>query len=120
MNMENQVLIGGYKKISPANILLLKADTNYTITYLTDGTHFLSATTLGIMEERLKGFNFYRTHRSTLINLQHLSNCEGLNFENMVSEVKMKNNVNIPIARRKVPDFLKTIQVMFSLQFDNL
>jgi DNA-binding LytR/AlgR family response regulator len=112
MKTENQVLIGGYKKISPANILLLKADTNYTITYLTDGSHFLSATTLGIMEERLKGFNFYRTHRSTLVNMQYISNYEGINLDNLVPEIMMMNKINIPIARRKISDFLKTLQVM--------
>lgn len=114
MNADNQVLIGGYRKVSPAKILMMKADTNYTITYLIDGTHFLSATTLGIMEERLKEFNFYRTHRSTLINLQYLTNYDGINYEKYLPEVKLKNDINIPIARRKIAHFIKTMQLIMA------
>jgi DNA-binding LytR/AlgR family response regulator len=112
MKSENQILIGGYRKICPSSILMLKADTNYTITYLTDGSHFLSATTLGVLEERLRDFNFYRTHRSTLINLNYLSMLNMKNFDQVLPELQLSNNINIPIARRKLPDFMKKIQVM--------
>ncbi len=107
--MENHILIGGYRKILPSNILMLKADTNYTITYLVDGTHFLSATTLGILEERLKDFNFFRTHRSTLINLNYISL---LNKQDYQTDLKINNCINIQIARRKMPDFLKKMELM--------
>lgn len=112
MKTENQILIGGYRKISPSNIIMLKADTNYTITYLVDGSHFLSATTLGILEERLKGFNFFRTHRSTLINMKYLSLIAAKEYINYAHEIRLNNELNIQIARRKVPEFKRTIEMM--------
>ncbi|MES2796880.1 MAG: LytTR family DNA-binding domain-containing protein [Bacteroidota bacterium] len=113
MKTENQILLGGYRKISPSSILMLRADTNYTITYLVDGTHFLSATTLGILEERLKEFNFYRTHRSTLINLKYISFFESMsNHLNLNAEIRINDSVNVPVARRKIPEFIKRMQLM--------
>lgn len=107
--MENQILIGGYRKIFPSNILMLKADTNYTITYLVDGTQFLSATTLGILEERLKDFNFYRTHRSTLINLNYIPTMEDKDYLN---ELKLNDSLSVQVARRKLPDFIRQMKKM--------
>ncbi len=107
--MENQILIGGYRKILPSNILMLKADANYTITYLVDGTQFLSATTLGILEERLRDFNFYRTHRSTLINLNYIPIMNDIDYQ---SELKLNNSICVQIARRKLPEFIKKLNNM--------
>jgi two-component system LytT family response regulator len=105
------VHLGSRKTINPSKILLLKADTNYTLIYLVDGTEFMTATNLGTLEERLKDFNFYRTHRSTLINLKYVSDIEidflSGNFEVM----RMNSNLNIRVARRKIPDFLRTLQI---------
>ncbi len=112
MKTESQILIGGYRKISPSDILMLKADTNYTITYLVDGSHFLSATTLGILEERLKGFNFFRTHRSTLINLNYVSLLAAREYLNYDYQIKLNNSLNIQISRRKVTDFIRTMELM--------
>ncbi len=112
--MKNEILvsIGSRKEIDPSNILMLKADTNYTIVYLVDGTVLMSATTLGIIEERLKGFNFYRTHRSTLINLNHIPDLINKNNSNNYEGIWVKNNIYIPVARRKWPDFLKTLEIV--------
>jgi two-component system response regulator LytT len=112
MKTENQILIGGYRKISPSDIIMLKADTNYTITYLVDGSHFLSATTLGILEERLKGFNFFRTHRSTLINMNYISLLAAKEYLNYSHGIKLNNELKIQIARRKVPEFIRTMELM--------
>ncbi len=109
-NTEQEILLGGYRKIAPSDIVMLKADTNYTITYLTDGSRYLSATTLGILEERLKGFNFYRTHRSTLINMDYISMFSDGNNLKFYPELNLKDIFEIPIARRKVQDFMKTIK----------
>ncbi len=110
MKNENQILIGGYRKIAPSEIVMLKADTNYTITYLRDGSHFLSATTLGVLEERLKTFNFYRTHRSTLVNLEYISLIGLFDHLNLSFKLELNKPMDIPVARRKVNDFVKTFQ----------
>ena len=105
------VHLGSRKTINASNILLLKADTNYTLIYLVDGTEFMTATNLGTLEERLKDFNFYRTHRSTLINLNYISDIERDFFSGNFEVIRMKNNLNIRVARRKIPDFLRTLQI---------
>ena len=75
--------------------------------------HFLSATTLGILEKRLKEFNFYRTHRSTLINLKYISFYESMTDHlNLNLEIKINDTVNVPLARRKIPEFIKRMQSM--------
>jgi DNA-binding LytR/AlgR family response regulator len=110
MKTENEISLGGYRHISPSSILMLKADTNYTITYLIDGSHFLSATTLGVLEERLKNFNFFRTHRSTIVNLQYVNKIEEQDHLNFKDEIKPLCDQSIPIARRKLSDFLRKIE----------
>jgi DNA-binding LytR/AlgR family response regulator len=112
MKNDIQVHLGGRKKANPAQIMMLKADTNYTIIYFIDGTIFMSATTLGILEERLRGYNFYRTHRSTLINLAYISELNKRNKWSIFPELNLKNNIEIPIARRKIHDFMKAIQLI--------
>ncbi len=76
--METNTLIhlGGRRNVAPECILILKSDHNYTIIFLNDGSQILTSTTIGILEKRLKEFNFFRTHRSTIINLQFVSNYE--------------------------------------------
>lgn len=114
MKTDNEILIGGYRKVAPSDIVMLKADTNYTIAYLSDGSNFMSATTLGILEERLKQFNFYRTHRSTLVNMEYISK-NSLDAINYNLELNLKSVLNIPVARRKINDFIKTFQIYNSL-----
>ena len=110
MKNEIQVLVGSRTKVNPSDILMLKADTNYSNIYLVDGSILMSATTLGILEDRLKDFNFYRTHRSTLINLKYMAEIGKYNYDENFESIWIVNNMNIPVARRKMPDFLKTLQ----------
>ncbi len=69
MKTNKLIHLGSRKNISPANILMLKADTNYTIIYLDNGSKILSSTTLRKFEERLKDFQFFRPNRSIIFNL---------------------------------------------------
>jgi DNA-binding LytR/AlgR family response regulator len=55
---------------------MLKSDINYTVIYLDDGSQILSSTTIGILEKRLKEFNFFRQSRSFIINLQFVADFE--------------------------------------------
>jgi DNA-binding LytR/AlgR family response regulator len=107
MKNENLVHIGSRKNVIVSKIIMLKADANYTNIYLCDGNVFLTSTTLGILEHRLKEYNFYRTHRSTLINMVHFSDIDAI--DNLIY-MGHKKNINIPIARRKMNDFLRVLQ----------
>lgn len=89
------IAIGGRKKVNPAEVLFLSADNNYTFVMFEDGKKILVATTLSILEKRFDSTNFfYRTHRSFMVNLQHIETLE----EN---KVVLKNKTSILVSRRK-------------------
>ena len=92
----------GQKSISYHHIIMLRADSNYTEICLSDGSSYLSSTTLGILEKRLTGSGFFRLNRSVLINLNYLENFS-LN-EEKVGIVKLKENTQqILVSRRRKP-----------------
>ncbi len=110
MNNENLIHLGSRKKISATNILMLKADINYTTIYLDDGSQIFTSTTIGILEKRLKDFQFFRPNRSVVINLQYISNFEDKTQSGNFASILLKNDTKIFISRRKTSEFLKVIQ----------
>lgn len=93
--------LGGRIKTSPENILLLKADVNYTQVYFSDGSNFLSSTCLGVLERRLQhSGKFFRPNRSCLINLSYVTE-----FEQFSNTIKMENEETIYLSRRKAKQF---------------
>lgn len=55
--------------LSAHSIVCVKAENIYTSIYTTNGASFLATQTLGEMEEKLVTLNFFKPHRSYLINL---------------------------------------------------
>jgi DNA-binding LytR/AlgR family response regulator len=100
MNNELLIHLGARMNISPKSIVMLKADINYTSVYLEDGSTFITATTIGILEDRLKNFCFFRPNRSVIINLDYM-----VEFEEASAQIKMENNETIKISRRKTKHF---------------
>ncbi|SOE21760.1 LytTr DNA-binding domain-containing protein [Spirosomataceae bacterium TFI 002] len=63
----------GARTSSPSHeIIKLEAQDNYTIVHFIDGSKLLTSTTIGTLEKRLQPFHFFRTSRSTVINLDYL------------------------------------------------
>jgi DNA-binding LytR/AlgR family response regulator len=110
MKTNNLIHLGSRKNISPSNILMLKSDSNYTIIYLDDGSQILSSTTIGILEKRLKGFQFFRPNRSTIFNLEFMADYESKAQSGSYGKILLKNNEKIALSRRKSEVFLKIIQ----------
>lgn len=107
MIQETEICLGAKKKLNPSAILMLKSEANYTNVYLVDGSKFLSSITLGILEKRLKKFNFIRPNRSVLVNQQFI---EALNTKIYAENgpfIRLFNNIIIPIARRKTATLLR-------------
>ena len=96
----------GYIIIRNTDIIHLEASDNYTMIYLQDGSRHLSSKNIKVYEENLNQGIFFRTHKSHIINVEHhlkeFSRSEG----NMAM---MTNGINVPIARRKMSDFLTRI-----------
>ena len=110
MEIDTFVRIGGHKKICPTSILMLKADINYTYIYFVDGSCILSSTNIGILEKRLKESDFFRSHRSTIINLKYVSDFEDKDTIGNSSSIRLINGTKIPLSRRKAAVFFKIIQ----------
>ena len=57
---------------NPSEIVRLEASSNYTRIYFTDKTKMLTAKVLKEFEQMLEPFGFVRTHRTHLVNKQHI------------------------------------------------
>lgn len=103
---ENQfILIGGRRKISAEMILMLKADINYTVVFMKDGSNYLSSTNISKLETRLKEHDFFRPNRSVIINLDSV-----IDFKENLAQIKMENDENISLSRRKKKGFIEMIE----------
>jgi two-component system LytT family response regulator len=100
-----EVHIGGRKKLAPNEIMILEANTNYTDLYLLDGKKITVATTLKKLEERFLDFhNFFRSHKSYIVNLDYLSD-----YQDNSNVFTMQNNKKILISRRRKMAFQEMI-----------
>lgn len=79
-------------KVPYEDILYAKADANYCTVYTTK-QHFVLRSTLKDLEGKLQGAEFYRSHRSFLINLMHL---EAIN-----SDIIFVGKEKLPVGREQ-------------------
>lgn len=94
----------GYIFTDIADIIRCEADGNYTIVFLKNGTKHLACKTLKEFETLLMQNNFWRVHKSHLINLKHLKKyVKGEGGGNVV----MIDNSEIEVSRRNKDAFLK-------------
>jgi DNA-binding LytR/AlgR family response regulator len=92
--------IGGWLKVPPAEILFFEADINYTTIHFANGKKQMVATTLKAFEERFKPYNFFRVHKTYLVNMACIKHfCEHENT------VQLSDNKHINISRRRLTDF---------------
>lgn len=95
--MENKIALGGFRSVRPDDILLLEADVNYTVVHFKDGEKLIVATPLKSLQSRLEPFNFYRIHKSFMINLE----CVKCYLEPH-KQVQMTDNKKVMVSRRRV------------------
>jgi len=81
-------------KIPTDNVLLFRANTNYTIIQTTDGKEFLSARTLKVFEQKFP--EFIRANRNHLLNRNHI-----ISFS-LPNTVTLSNGEEISVSRRRV------------------
>jgi len=84
-------------------IIYLRSDRQYTIFCLNTGEKLITSKNLGEYEEFLSGYNFFRVHHSSIINVaevkKYLRGDGGM--------VVMSNGDQIEVAKRRKDDFLK-------------
>lgn len=114
METLNYIRIGGGRIAKPQEIILLTADVNYTNVHFLNGRKMMVAITLKEFEKRfLKYTAFFRTHKSYLINLAHILQCEAIDNEVVV---QMKNNYRVAVSRRKKAAFMKRLSLVTDSQ----
>jgi two-component system LytT family response regulator len=99
----------GFHVLNINNILYLEADSNYSIFHLENGEKIIVSKHLKEYEGILDNCGFCRIHKSTIINLLHLtdySNKNGL-------VVRLTDNSNHSVSRRRSPEFMDTVKDLF-------
>ncbi len=99
----------GFHVLNISDILYIQADSNYSIFYTEKGEKIVVSKHLKEYESILDDCEFCRIHKSTMINLAHLqsySNKNGL-------VVKMSDNTEHSVSRRRSPGFMETVKDMF-------
>ncbi|MEM9340698.1 MAG: LytTR family DNA-binding domain-containing protein [Bacteroidota bacterium] len=87
------------------DIVQCKSESNYTVFSLVDGSDITISKTLGEFEEMLLEKNFFRSHRSHLINLHQIRKYD----RREGGFIQMKDGKNVPIARSRKDVFMKLI-----------
>ena len=97
-SLENQKLVlpqqNGTLRLPLKQITHIESERNYSYIHLSNGNKELSSKNLAYFEDILIDKNFYRSHRSHLINRFHIIAIADGNFI-------LKNGMEIPISRRK-------------------
>ena len=62
----------GVSSVDLNDILLVQREERATVVYVADGGRFVTGDTLGEMEERLPEGMFFRTHKSYIVNINHI------------------------------------------------
>lgn len=96
MNTTSYISIGGRQEVKPEEVLMLQAEINYTLVYFVNGRKTIVATPLKKLEERFSPFEFYRTHKSYLVNLKCVK-C----FIEPTNTLQMADNHKVIVSRRK-------------------
>ena len=84
------------------NIVRCESDGNYTIIYQKEGKKIVASRTLGDFDDMFSGENFFRIHRSHLINLEHLVKY----VKGEGGYVEMSDGSKAEVSRRKKSDFM--------------
>ncbi len=97
-SVENQKLVlpqnNGTLRLPLKQITHIEGERNYSTIHLSNGSQELSSKNLAYFEDILSDKNFYRSHRSYLVNTYHIKAL-------LEGHFVLKNGIEIPIARRK-------------------
>lgn len=89
-----------YKFMKISDIIRFEGWEKYTRVHAVGGTTCLSSYNIGHFAKLVKDFNFYKTHKSHIVNIEHV--------ESYLSEgsVLMSDGDHVPVSRRKKDEFL--------------
>jgi two-component system LytT family response regulator len=96
----------GFQLVNTSEIMYLEADSNYTILHLSGLKKIVATKTMGDFEKILDQPDFFRIHKSIIININYLkaySSYQG-NF------VELNDGTSLSISRRRLGDFREAIK----------
>ncbi|HEX8608029.1 MAG TPA: LytTR family DNA-binding domain-containing protein, partial [Pedobacter sp.] len=102
----------GYSLTNISDIVHIAADSNYSIFYLITGEKITVSKVLKEYEEILPDNQFIRVHKSSIINLDYVSEYNSRNG----LEVTLKNGDRIAVSRRRASDFLEKVKSYTSFE----
>lgn len=94
--------------INLSEIIRCDSDGNYTFFILTSGKKIIASRTLGEYEQMFADDNFFRVHRSHLVNLQHVKKY----IKGEGGYVVMSDNSQVEVSRRNKIDFLEKLSLL--------
>lgn len=88
------------------DIIRLEGVNKYTIIKLGEGEQIVSSYNIGVFRKMLDNFKFYLTHKSHMINLNHLKKYtrEGT--------VLLSDGSHVPVSTRKKSEFLELVKTL--------
>ncbi|WP_178989062.1 LytR/AlgR family response regulator transcription factor [Winogradskyella schleiferi] len=92
----------GFETLKVVDIIHLEADTSYTHIFTKDGKTMVSKP-IKFYEDLLAENAFFKTHKSHLINIDHVKKY----YKGKQSYVLMSNDAKVPISVRRKDEFLK-------------
>ncbi len=98
----------GFNIISTSDIICIEADGNYSVLHLEGQKKIMVTRKIGEFEFLLDPKIFFRSHKSSIINL--LSVKEYSSNEGHI--VLLKNGMNMQVSRRKLEDFMTAIDAL--------
>jgi two-component system LytT family response regulator len=99
----------GFQILNVNQIVYVSADSNYSIFYLDNKESIIVSRHLKEYQELLEKSGFSRIHKSTIINLKHLS--DYTNKNGLI--VKLSDNSEHVVSRRRSSEFLDTVRHYF-------
>ncbi len=96
----------GFRLVKVDELMYLQADDNYTVLSLTGNQKIIATRTLGEFEKMLDSPEFFRIHKSTIINLNFLVAYSS--FQGNYAEIK--DGTRLDISRRKLPEFREKVK----------
>lgn len=98
----------GFELIRISDILYCKGDVNYSHIQLMDNNRFVVSKTLKSIEELLTEHEFYRIHKTYLVNLNHIKKYH----KGKGGYVTLTDGSDLTISQRKKDGFLKKVAFM--------
>lgn len=96
----------GEVRIPLASIIRIEGERNYSCIHLTSGKKKLTSKTLSDLEEMLVEDDFFRCHKSHLVNSTHIQ------AQPSSISLRLSDDTLLPIARRKKEDFRRWREAM--------